>query len=175
MRTASPVHAGNGNCLHAVMQIVALDPRSQAAQSLLAQSQAASGDMAASASGATPPGEGAPSSSAKELFLGVWLAEWLAGCGAVRVVKDADTEPYGEIKGMFVQPHFRGRGLSKALMEQLEAHVRAQGIPLVRLEAGVHQAEALALYERMGYDRREPFGPHAPDPRLVFMEKRLSS
>ncbi|ALV05699.1 GNAT family N-acetyltransferase [Roseateles depolymerans] len=151
------------------MQIVALDPRSQAAQSLLAQSQAAS------AASADPAGDAMPSSGAKELFLGVWLAEWLAGCGAVRVVKDADAEPYGEIKGMFVQPHFRGRGLSKALMEQLEAHLRAQGIPLVRLEAGVHQAEALALYERMGYDRREPFGPHAPDPRLVFMEKRLSS
>ncbi|MBB3197155.1 GNAT family N-acetyltransferase [Roseateles terrae] len=121
-----------------------------------------------------PAGARAAASPGQELFLGVWLAEWLAGCGTVRVIKDSD-EPYGEIKGMFVQPHFRGRGLSKALMEQLEAHLRAQGIPLVRLEAGVHQAEALALYERMGYGRREPFGPHAPDPRLVFMEKRLSN
>lgn len=151
------------------MQIVTLDPRSQAAQSLLAQSQAAAASTEPQAGGA------APSAGAQELFLGVWLAEWLAGCGAVRVVKDEDAEPYGEIKGMFVQPHFRGRGLSKALMEQLEAHLRAQGIPLVRLEAGVHQAEALSLYARMGYDRREPFGPHAPDPQLVFMEKRLSS
>ncbi len=172
------------------MQIVALDPRSQAAQSLLAQSEAAMsasfGASGASAASGGEAGTAAPADSGgragsrataspgQELFLGVWLAEWLAGCGTVRVIKDSD-EPYGEIKGMFVQPHFRGRGLSKALMEQLEAHLRAQGIPLVRLEAGVHQAEALALYERMGYGRREPFGPHAPDPRLVFMEKRLTN
>lgn len=172
------------------MQIVALDPRSQAAQSLLAQSEAAlsasvgastGGSAGASAGAAASDGQarkadgaGAAAPQGQELFLGVWLAEWLAGCGTVRVIKDSD-EPYGEIKGMFVQPHFRGRGLSKALMEQLEAHLRAQGIPLVRLEAGVHQAEALSLYERMGYGRREPFGPHAPDPRLVFMEKRLTN
>jgi putative acetyltransferase len=159
------------------MQIVALDPRSQAAQSLLAQSEAAMPRSADPSIGSAPSAASASSAAApprQELFLGVWLAEWLAGCGTVQVIQDTD-EPYGEIKGMFVQPHFRGRGLSKALMEQLEAHLRAQGIPLVRLEAGVHQAEALSLYERMGYGRREPFGPHAPDPRRVFMEKRLTN
>jgi putative acetyltransferase len=165
------------------MQIVALDPRSQAAQSLLAQFDASmvsasqrEGERLGSLPGSQAPPSPSPASApAQELFLGVWLAEWLAGCGAVQVVKDDPSEPYGEIKRMFVHPQFRGRGLSKVLMEQLEAHLRAKGIPLVRLEAGAHQAEALALYERMGYDRREPFGPHATDPGVVFMEKRLTS
>jgi len=155
------------------MQIQALDPRSQAAMSLLAQSDAymaslsaASGDAAQSPQALAQP---------QVLFLGVWMAEWLAGCGAVAVVKDDADEPYGEIQRMFVHPQFRGRGLSKVLVEQLEAHLRAKGIPVVRLETGVHQPEALALYERMGYDRREPFRAHMQDPRSIFMEKRLNN
>ncbi|SEK95016.1 putative acetyltransferase [Roseateles sp. YR242] len=155
------------------MQIQALDPQSQAALSLLAQSDAYMSTLYPPES----PHLESPQALAQPqvLFLGVWLAEWLAGCGAVKVVKDDADEPYGEIQRMFVHPQFRGRGLSKVLMEQLEAHLRAKGIPLVRLETGVHQAEALALYEGLGYDRREPFGPYASDPLLVFMEKRLNN
>jgi len=104
----------------------------------------------------------------------VWLAEWLAGCAAVKVVDDVDG-PYGEIKRVFVQPHFRGRGISKLLMGELESHLRAQGIELARLETGVHQPEALKLYETLGYDRRAPFGSYAEDPLSVFMEKRLTA
>jgi hypothetical protein len=39
--------------------------------------------------------------------------------------------------------------------------------------SGVHQPEALGLYERFGFVRCEPFGDDRPDPLSVFMEMRL--
>ncbi|WP_431265412.1 GNAT family N-acetyltransferase [Roseateles chitinivorans] len=154
------------------MQIEPLDPHSPAAMSLLAQSDAYMAALYPSESNhlEDPHALAQP----KVRFIGVWLAEWLAGCAAVKVVDDAEG-PYGEIKRVFVQPHFRGRGISKVLMEELESHLRAQGIELARLETGVHQPEALKLYETLGYDRRAPFGSYAADPLSVFMEKRLTA
>jgi putative acetyltransferase len=154
------------------MQIQSLDPHSPAAMSLLAQSDAYMASLyPAESNHLTDPDALA---QPQVRFIGVWLAEWLAACGAVIVKDDADG-PYGEIKRIFVQPQFRGRGLSKAVMEDLESHLKAQGIELVRLETGVHQPEALKLYETLGYDRRAPFGSYAEDPLSVFMEKRLSA
>ena len=44
---------------------------------------------------------------------------------------------------------------------------------VARLEAGPMQPEALALYAKLGYEDRGPFGPYKPDPLSVFMEKAL--
>jgi putative acetyltransferase len=68
----------------------------------------------------------------------------------------------------------RGKGLSKAIMQTLEAHLQAAGVRLARLETGIHQPEALGLYARLGYVLREPFGAYAQDPLSVFMEKTLA-
>ena len=48
-----------------------------------------------------------------------------------------------------------------------------RGMTVLWLETGIHQPEALRLYERAGYVRREPFGSYQPDSLSVFMEKRL--
>lgn len=154
------------------MQIQSLDPRSPAALSLLAQSDAYMAALYPSESNHLEDPQSLAQPQVR--FIGVWLAEWLAGCAAVKVVED-DDGLYGEIKRVFVQPQFRGRGISKLLMEELESHLRAQGIELARLETGVHQPEALKLYETLGYDRRAPFGSYAEDPLSVFMEKRLTA
>ena len=39
------------------------------------------------------------------------------------------------------------------------------------LETGFLQPEALALYERHGYERCGPFGDYVDDPNSVFMRK----
>lgn len=44
---------------------------------------------------------------------------------------------------------------------------------MIRLETGVYQPEALALYGRAGYVERGPFGDYVADPLSVFMEKEL--
>ena len=40
--------------------------------------------------------------------------------------------------------------------------------PVLRLETGIHQQAAIALYERMGYHAIPPFGDYRPDPLSVF-------
>ena len=51
----------------------------------------------------------------------------------------------------------------------------ASGLPLLRLETGIHNTEALALYRRAGFVECAPFGDYAPDPLSVFMEKRVNT
>jgi putative acetyltransferase len=90
------------------------------------------------------------------------------GCGAVVLMGD-----YGELKRMFVQPHQRGRGIAKAVMTKLEQETARKGCTLLRLETGILQAEALALYERAGYARCARYGDYPDDPLSVFMEKKI--
>jgi putative acetyltransferase len=91
------------------------------------------------------------------------------GCGALRV----DESGYGEVKRMFVLPRARELKLGKLLLGCIEERARAHGLACVRLETGIHQPEALALYRGAGYVEREPFGEYSPDPLSVFMEKAL--
>lgn len=93
-----------------------------------------------------------------------------AACGGVQFY-DAD---YAEVKRMYVRPQFRGRGLAKRLLDHLAAHSLANGIAILRLETGVHQVEAIGLYERYGFQRIGPFGEYWDDPLSVFFEKRLA-
>ena len=95
----------------------------------------------------------------------------VAGCGAF-VNQDGE---YAEIKRMFVLPEFRGLKLGRRILEELEKLAQASGLESARLETGVHQSEALFLYEKAGYQRRGPFGGYSDDPLSVFMEKKLST
>jgi putative acetyltransferase len=83
-----------------------------------------------------------------------------AGCGGIEFVGGE----YGELKRMFVRPAFRGRGIARALLDHLLGVARGRGVPLVRLETGVHQHAAIALYESAGFRRIPPFGPYFDDP-----------
>jgi putative acetyltransferase len=93
-----------------------------------------------------------------------------AGCGGILFV---DNE-YGEIKRMYVRPEFRGQGLGRRILEHLTRHATSRGITLLRLETGIHQLEAITLYERQGFRRIPPFGPYTDDPQTLCYEKRGS-
>lgn len=110
-------------------------------------------------------------SESNVLFLGCRVDGELVGCGAVKRLKDDGD--YAEIKRLFVKPDFRGRGLSRLLMNALETNVKQWGIAILRLETGTRQPESLGLYKSMGYRTRDPFGSYQPDPLSVFMEKLL--
>lgn len=92
-----------------------------------------------------------------------------AGCVGIQLVGTR----YGEIKRLYVRPQFRGRGLSRVLLNRVEDHSRTNGVHLVRLETGILQKEAIALYERTGYRRIPPFGAYTEDPLSLCYEKRL--
>jgi putative acetyltransferase len=85
---------------------------------------------------------------------------------------------YAELKRMYAKPEVRGRGVAKAVLERLEAEARGAGVPLVRIETGNRQMEAMRFYEREGYLKCGAFGPYAEMPpkaiaTSVFYEKRL--
>jgi ribosomal protein S18 acetylase RimI-like enzyme len=94
-----------------------------------------------------------------------------AACGGIKLVDSA----YGEIKRMYVRPQFRGSGFAKLMLSHLEDHARSHNITLLRLETGIHQREAIGLYERMGFYRIPPFGSYTDDPLSLCYEKRLMS
>jgi putative acetyltransferase len=98
-----------------------------------------------------------------------------AACGGILFVQgddDAD-EPYGEVKRMYVAPAFRGEGHGRRILARLEDEAIARGVTVLRLETGIHQLEAIGLYERTGFTSRRPFGPYMDDPLCAYFEKRL--
>jgi putative acetyltransferase len=84
------------------------------------------------------------------------LAGAAVGCGGVALFDD-----FAEVKRMYTRATARGRGVAKTLLARLEAEARAAGKPILRLETGIHQAPAIALYEACGFRRRGPFGLYA--------------
>jgi len=100
--------------------------------------------------------------------VGATVAGTLAGCGAV-----VDQRDYAEIKRMFVAEPFRRFGIGHSILLELEALAKKAGLRIARLESGIHQPEALRLYERAGYVRRAEFGSYGPDALSVFMEKPI--
>lgn len=106
------------------------------------------------------------------LFLGGRVDGVLAATGAAKVMS-GDVE-YAEIKRVFVDPRYRGLGLSVTIMTHLETELLKQGVTVFRLETGVKQPEALGLYRKLGYVERTPFGDYQLDPLSVFMEKQVS-
>ncbi len=147
-------------------RLAPLDPTSADAQALIAQSEALMSALYPSESNHFEPAENLrPPHGA---FWGLWMGEALVGCGGVK-----HQDGYGEIKRLFVLDSARGRGVARQLMARLEAELLARGVGLARLETGIHQPEALALYRRLGYVERGPFGGYAADPLSAFFEKAL--
>jgi putative acetyltransferase len=104
---------------------------------------------------------------------GFLVARWdgqAVGCGAFRPLDEITAE----IKRMFVEPAFRGRGISRRVLKALEDAARQAGYTTVRLETGTIQHEALGLYQSAGYHRIKCYGHHKDDPRSVCFEKVLS-
>ena len=92
-----------------------------------------------------------------------------AACGGVLLVG----ERYGEVKRMWVRPPFRRRGLGRAMLERLVEHTLSRGIDVLRLETGVVQTAAIALYEGLGFRRIPPFPPYRDDPLSLCYETSL--
>lgn len=153
------------------LRLAPLDPGHPDAQRLIALSEAYMQALYPSESNHFEPAEGLRAPHGE--FWGLWRDDALVGCGGVKLHAPAGELAYGEIKRLFVLESARGCGAAKRLMARLEAALTDRGVAIARLETGIHQPEALGLYERLGYTLRGPFGAYAEDPLSVFMEKRL--
>jgi len=94
----------------------------------------------------------------------------IVGCGAFKFL----APEVAEIKRMFVLPAHRGCGYGRMILDQLGDAARAAGVSLLRLETGIYQPEAIALYERCGFQRIAPFADYWDDPLCLFYEKVIA-
>ncbi len=78
----------------------------------------------------------------------------IVGCIGVRHHK----ERVGEIKRMYVRPQYRRRGYARALLIAVEDRACELGYDSLVLETGTPQPDAIALYERHGYQPVPAFG-----------------
>jgi ribosomal protein S18 acetylase RimI-like enzyme len=87
-------------------------------------------------------------------------------CGALAWLDDER----GEVKRMWVAPTYRGQGLASRLLAHLEGLVAESGRSVVVLDTNDGLAEAIALYDKSGYERVERYNdnPHA---RLWFRKQ----
>ncbi len=80
----------------------------------------------------------------------IWVvpeADELIGCCAMRAT-DRDTV---ELRRMYVEPAFRGRNLGQLLVDAALAWAKEQGYQRVVLNSGYALADAVGLYESVGF------------------------
>lgn len=92
-----------------------------------------------------------------------------AGCGALLFQENGSAE----IKRVYIRPEYRGRKLGEQIVGAIETIASENNSRLLRLETGIHQQPAIALYRRCGYEICDAFPPYAADPLSVFMCKKL--
>ena len=106
---------------------------------------------------------------------GVFLIGQVGGtpvaCGALRPLD----EHTGEVKRMFVRREYRRNGFSKIILAALEEIARNRGYRTMRLETGVNQPVAIALYQCAGYKPIPCYGQFVTDPRSRCFEKPLEA
>jgi putative acetyltransferase len=93
--------------------------------------------------------------------------------GAIGCAALVDRGDYGELKRMYVDDACRGQGVGRRLLEHIVMFAAMSGKQVLRLETGIHQLDAIGLYEHAGFVRRAPFGDYREDPLSLFMEKVL--
>lgn len=108
---------------------------------------------------------------AKSAFLVARLGDRALGCGAIRPLE----EGVAEVKRMYVRPEFRGLGLAKAILAELERLAVEFGYSCVRLETGPKQLRACAVYQRAGYRTIPRYGKYVGCEDSRCFEKIVSS
>lgn len=90
-------------------------------------------------------------------------------CGAFRWVDDATVE----IKRMFADPAWRGRGLGRIVLTELELWAAEIGARRAVLETSRRLLPAVGLYQSSGYSVIENYEPYVGIDDSVCMEKTL--
>jgi GNAT superfamily N-acetyltransferase len=75
------------------------------------------------------------------------------GCGGLQLIDDDIVE----LKRMWVSPACRGQGLATRLLQRLEDETHRLGRSTVVLDTHTSLTEAIALYERRGYQATDPY------------------
>ena len=100
------------------------------------------------------------------------LAEYegkLAGCVALHKIDDEVCE----MKRLYLRPAFRGKGLGRALAEEILRQARAIGYQRLRLDTVEPvMKDAVGMYRRLGFREIAPYREN-PMPGTLYMEMDL--
>jgi len=91
------------------------------------------------------------------------------GCVALRPLDSG----IAELKRLFVQPAFRGRGIGKLLIEQALTFARRIGYRAVRLDTLREMSSAIALYTALGFEEIPPYNAGGVE-GIQYFELNLS-
>lgn len=92
------------------------------------------------------------------------------GCGAIK----AFAPEAMEVKRMYTLPEYRGKGIAQAILKNLETWSAELGYQKCVLETGKRQPEAIALYEKCGYQKTANYGQYIGIENSVCFEKTLA-
>jgi GNAT superfamily N-acetyltransferase len=111
--------------------------------------------------------------SSRGLFYLVEFDEVIIGMGAL----DQIGEKAGAIKRMYIRPAYRGKGIGKALLQQLLQKAKEFGYHSVYLETGLSFTAAQHLSRSVGFVECDAYPEtEIPPPlrsKFVFMKKNL--
>ena len=91
------------------------------------------------------------------------------GCGCFKIVNEKTIE----IKRMFIQNDFRGKGIASLILAELEAWARETGYSEAILETGKGQPNAIKLYQKYGYEITENYNQYDDLEISVCLRKEL--
>ncbi|MCD7438013.1 GNAT family N-acetyltransferase [Streptomyces lincolnensis] len=101
---------------------------------------------------------------ADDVLLLALSGDTAVGC----LVVTAPDEGGCEVKRLWVDPAFRGRGLAAGLVREALAQAAELGVGVVRLSVWKWRTDAIALYERLGFTVTESWDERD---RLLCMER----
>jgi len=91
------------------------------------------------------------------------------GCGAIKKYD----ETTAEVKRMFVKEDYRGKGIAKEVLSELERWAKELGYSDCILETGNMLTNAIKLYQSSGYERIPNYGQYIGVAVSVCMKKKI--
>ncbi|MBQ8842057.1 MAG: GNAT family N-acetyltransferase [Ruminiclostridium sp.] len=83
-----------------------------------------------------------------EKVWGVYVDNNPAGCIAFR----RKSEETGEVKRMFIRQEYRGKGMSRLLLDTVEKYAKEQGYTTLFLDTRITLEPAVSVYRSFGFD-----------------------
>lgn len=90
-------------------------------------------------------------------------------CGAFKTLDENAVE----IKRMWTEPAYRGRGVASMILSELEQWAREEGYFNSVLETGKRMEDAVKLYLRNGYEITENYGQYVGVDNSICFKKSL--
>jgi GNAT superfamily N-acetyltransferase len=106
------------------------------------------------------------------LFMIAWRDGLPIGCAGWR--SHGTSDDVAELKRLYVAPSARGTGVASALLVAVQEAARSEGRTRMILECGDQQPEAIALYEKSGFERIDDFGFYRGYPDVRSYGRDLS-